>query len=145
MVEKPNSHEANRPVTAAVTSVPTSARPAAGRRTGRISPQPAARPPSNRISASATTPTASASLKSSKWIQPMPSDPTSMPSPRNSTRPGSRKRPAISEAARAAASSAPTTRMLALSCRRAACQARYSGVVYACEMPPSTMKLVALT
>jgi hypothetical protein len=45
-----------------------------------------------------------------------------MPTPRKSTRPGSRSRPAISEAARAAASSAPTMRMLALSCKREACQ-----------------------
>ena len=142
----PNSHEAAKPVTTAVISVPTSARLSAGRSTGRISAQPAARPPSNRISASAMTPTDSANAKSSKSIQPSPSDPMSMPSPRNSTRPGSRRRPAISEAPSAAASSAPTMRTLALSCKRAAyVRRRYSGVVYACEIPPSTMKLVALT
>ena len=58
--EKSNSQEAAKPVTTAVISVPGTARAIAGRSTGRISPQPAVRPPSKRISASAMTPTASA-------------------------------------------------------------------------------------
>ncbi len=57
---KPNSHAAASPQIAAVISVPSSARLITGLRTGRISPKPAARPPSNTISASATTPTSRA-------------------------------------------------------------------------------------
>ena len=74
-VEKPNSHEAARPVTTAVISVPGSASPIAGRSTGRISPQPAVSPPSNRISASAITPIVSARWKSSKCDQAEPVGP----------------------------------------------------------------------
>ena len=55
-VVRSNNHAATRPAITAVTSVPTSARPIASLRTGRISRNPAVRPPSNRISASATTP-----------------------------------------------------------------------------------------
>src|SRR5215217_6261784 len=126
-VEKPNSHEAASPVTTAVISVPGSANPIAGRSTGRISPQPAVSPPSNRISASAITPIVSARSKSSKWISPRPSEPISMPSPRNSTRPGSRTRPATSDAASAAASRAPTIRMRSPSGKREAFQPKPPG------------------
>ena len=47
--------------------------------TGRISSKPLERPPSNRISATATMPAWRASSKSSKSIQPSPSEPISMP------------------------------------------------------------------
>ena len=121
-VENPNSHEAANPVTTAVISVPGSASPIAGRSTGRISPQPAVSPPSNRISASAITPIVSARWKSSNAIRPRPSDPIAMPSPRKSTSPGSRTRPATSDAASAAASRAPTIRMRSPSGKREAFQ-----------------------
>jgi hypothetical protein len=49
-------HHRASAVIAAVSMVPKSARLIAGRRTGRISMKPAVRPPSNRISASATMP-----------------------------------------------------------------------------------------
>ena len=121
-VEKPNSHDAAKPVTTAVISVPGSASPIAGRSTGRISPQPAVSPPSNRIRASAITPIVSASSKSSNAISPIPSEPIAMPSPRNSTRPGTRTRPAISDAASAPASRAPTIRMRSPSGKRGSFQ-----------------------
>src|SRR5680860_1032708 len=83
--------------------------------TGRISLKPAARPPSNRISASATTPIVRASSTSSreppKSIRPRTSDPSSMPTPRNSTRPGTRRRPATSDAATPRTSRPPATRI----------------------------------
>ena len=60
-VLRSNSQTAAIPVIAAVANVPTSARPIAGRRTGRISSKPAISPPSNRISASATMPIVRAS------------------------------------------------------------------------------------
>src|SRR5215217_3847535 len=135
-VEKPNSHEAASPVTTAVISVPGSANPIAGRSTGRISPQPAVSPPSNRISASAITPIVSARSKSSKWISPRPSEPISMPSPRNSTRPGSRTRPATSDAASAAASRAPTIRMRSPSGKREAFQPKPPGRRVVAPGPP---------
>ncbi len=56
-IVRSNSHAAVNPATIAVTSVPSTAIMAAGRTTGRISWKPAARPPSNRISDSATMPT----------------------------------------------------------------------------------------
>ena len=56
-----NSRLAPKPTMTAVTSVPTVARLKAGTNTGRISCQPEARPPSNRISASAMMPTTRAS------------------------------------------------------------------------------------
>ena len=57
---KSNSQVAASPQIAAVISVPRSARLITGFSTGRISPKPALRPPSNRISASATMPTSRA-------------------------------------------------------------------------------------
>ena len=59
-VEKSNSQEAARPATRAVIAVPNTASESDGTSTGRISCQPAVSPPSNRISARASTPTASA-------------------------------------------------------------------------------------
>ena len=59
--EKSNSQEAVSPAITAVASVPRKARLSEGRSTGRISPQPDPRPPSNRISARAMTPTVRAS------------------------------------------------------------------------------------
>jgi hypothetical protein len=60
-VEKSNSHDAASPHSTQVPSVPRTARPSDGRSTGRISSNPAVSPPSNRISASATTPMVRAS------------------------------------------------------------------------------------
>jgi hypothetical protein len=60
-VLRSNSQMAAIAVMPAVTNVPTIARLSAGRSTGRISPNPAVRPPSNRISASATIPIVRAS------------------------------------------------------------------------------------
>jgi hypothetical protein len=60
-VLRSNSQIAATPVTPAVMKVPTSARFSAGRSTGRISSNPAVRPPSNRIRASATIPMVRAS------------------------------------------------------------------------------------
>jgi hypothetical protein len=97
-------------VSAAVASVPSVARMIDVRRTGRISSKPLERPPSNRIIATATMPAWRASSKSSKSIQPRPSDPISMPRASTSTRPGRRRRPAAREAARPAASRRPVNR-----------------------------------
>src|SRR5918999_2806393 len=110
-VSRPSSQVAASPTTAAVISVPNVASEMLGQSTGRISPQPAARPPSNRIRTSAITPIVRASSTSSKSIQPSPSEPISIPNPRNSTRPGMRRRPATSEAAMPSASSAPARRI----------------------------------
>ena len=60
-VLRSNSQTAARPVMPAVTKVPSRARLTAGRSTGRISSKPAVRPPSNRISTSATMPIVRAS------------------------------------------------------------------------------------
>jgi hypothetical protein len=60
-VGRSNSHEAANPQITHVPSVPTIASDSEDRRTGLISSKPAVRPPSNRISASATTPIVRAS------------------------------------------------------------------------------------
>ena len=60
-VERSNSHAAAKPQMTQVPSVPTIASDSDGRSTGRISSKPAVSPPSNRISASATTPIVRAS------------------------------------------------------------------------------------
>jgi hypothetical protein len=117
-IDRSRSHVAASPVTAAVTSVPTVASEIPGQSTGRTSLQPAAKPPSNRISESATTPIVLVSSTSSNAIQPSPSEPTSIPIPRNSTRPGTRTRPARRLAAIPAASSAPATRIMGPSLMR---------------------------
>ena len=109
-----NSSPAATAVSAAVASVPSVASAIEVPTTGRISSKPDDRPPSNRMSASATRPAWLASSKcfssSPNSIQPRPSDPISMPSSSTSTRPGMRRRPAASEATSPAASRAPTTR-----------------------------------
>ena len=97
-------------VSPAVASVPSVARMIDVFSTGRISSKPLESPPSNRISATATMPAWRASSKSSKSIQPSPSEPISMPRPSTSTRPGRRSRPAAREAARPAASRRPVNR-----------------------------------
>jgi len=83
LVSRLSSHEAARPTIAAVAAVPTMASAALGLSTGLISLQPAARPPSNRISARATTPIVRASSTSDalwpKSINPSTSEPISMP------------------------------------------------------------------
>ena len=58
--DRSSSTIAATPPIAAVRRVPKSARLIAGRSTGRMSSQPAVRPPSKRISASAITPIVSA-------------------------------------------------------------------------------------
>ena len=55
-VDRSNSTAAARPVTTAVTAVPTTASPSDGRSTGAAPASPVARPPSKRIAASARTP-----------------------------------------------------------------------------------------
>ena len=60
-VLRSNSHAAAKPQITAVPSVPRIASDSDGRSTGRISSKPADSPPSNRISASATTPIVRAS------------------------------------------------------------------------------------
>ena len=55
-VERSKSHTAARPVTTAVTIVPTTARLSAGVSTGRISSSPEVSPPSKRIRARAMIP-----------------------------------------------------------------------------------------
>ena len=55
-VERSKSNTAAKPVTTAVTIVPTTARLSAGVSTGRISSSPEVRPPSKRIRASAMIP-----------------------------------------------------------------------------------------
>ena len=54
--DRSNSTAATAPVTIAVTAVPATASPSDGRITGRSSCHPVARPPSNRMAASARTP-----------------------------------------------------------------------------------------
>ncbi len=60
-VVRSNSQEAASPVTTAVATVPMTASEIAVGSTGRISNRPDVRPPSNRISASATIPIVRAS------------------------------------------------------------------------------------
>src|SRR5215211_1061169 len=114
-VLRSSSQTAAKPTTTAVRMVPANASETLGPSTGRISPQPAASPPSNRISARAITPIVRASSTSwgerPKSIRPSPSDPIAIPRPRNSTRPGTRSRPATSVAAIPNASSAPASRI----------------------------------
>src|SRR5215210_4385804 len=118
--ERSSRRAAASPTMTAVATVPVVASETAGARTGRISDHPAARPPSNRISASATTPTVRVSSKSSKSISPSPSEPIAIPRPRKSTSPGTRSRPAASAARIPSASSAPVTSIIALASTRAA-------------------------
>src|SRR5215211_4852018 len=114
-VLRSSSQPAARPTIAPVATVPRVASERLGHSTGRISSQPAASPPSNRISARAITPIVRASSTSwgerPKSIRPSPSDPIAIPRPRNSTRPGTRSRPATSVAAIPNASSAPASRI----------------------------------
>ncbi len=109
------SRWAATPVSTAVPIVPSVASERLGATTLRMSSQPATRPPSNRISARAMIPIVRANSTSSreppKSISPRPSEPSSMPRPRNSTSPGTRRRPAARAAPMPAASRMPAARM----------------------------------
>ena len=115
-VLRPKIHFAAMPASAAVTAVPTVASEAAVPSTGRISDQPAVSPPSKRISTSAIVPSVRASSVSLNSIPPIPSEPASIPSPRNSSRPGMRTRSASSAPTIPAASRAPAIRISSASC-----------------------------
>src|ERR1700742_191988 len=110
-VLRSSSQVATRPTITAVSSVPSDASVTLGQTTGLISLQPQAKPPSNRIIASAMMPIVGARRPSSNSIQPSPSDPISIPRARNSSRPGTRRRPATSDAAIPSVRRAPATRM----------------------------------
>ena len=114
-IERSSSHAAVSPTPTAVRIVPANASERLVDSTGRISPQPALRPPSKRISATAMMPIVWASSTSSMLVpkssQPSPSEPISIPRPRNSTRPGTPSRPATRVATMPSASSAPATRI----------------------------------
>src|SRR5436190_2318752 len=122
-VLRSSSTAAIRPTIAAVPTVPTTASERLGQRTGRISSQPAASPPSNRIRASAITPIRRASSTSwSEWpksTSDRPSEPRTIPRPRKSTRPGTRSWPATSVAPIPRASSPPASRISVPSLMRA--------------------------
>ncbi len=107
---------AARPAITAVTAVPIVASEAAVPSTGRISDQPAVSPPSKRIRIRAIVPSVRASSASSNSMPPIPSEPASMPRPRNSSRPGTRTRSASSAPKIPAASRAPAIRISSASC-----------------------------
>ena len=112
----PKIQWAASPAAQAVIAVPIVAIEAAVPSTGRISDQPAVRPPSKRIRTRAIVPRVRASSTSSNSIPPMPSEPASMPSPRKSSRPGMRMRSASRAPRMPAASRAPATRISSASC-----------------------------
>ena len=113
-VVRSSSHAAARPTITACATVAKMASITLVRSTGRISPQPEARPPSNRMNTSAITPIVRASSTSlslpPKWISPSPSEPMAMARPSTTIRPGTRRLPATSDAAMPVASSAPASR-----------------------------------
>ncbi len=102
--------EAN-PAISAVRMVPSVPSEIAVASTGRISFQPAVSPPSNRIRTRPIVPRVRVSSASSNSTPPIPSEPTSIPSPRNSSSPGTWTLSAISAAAIPSASSAPPIRI----------------------------------
>ncbi len=105
-----NNRTAAKPVTIAVTSTPTVASREAVRSTGRRPRHAVVSPPSKRIATSPTTPMVRASSGSSSGIPPGPSEPSSIPSPRKTTRSGSPVRPAANAPRSDASRMAPTTR-----------------------------------
>ena len=107
----PKIQWAASPAAQAVIAVPIVAIEAAVPSTGRISPQPAVRPPSKRIRTRAIVPRVRASSTLSNSIPPIPSEPASMPRPRKSSRPGMRMRSASRAPRMPAASRAPATRI----------------------------------
>ena len=82
----PISHQAPNAVSAALITTPTLASSSAGLRPVRKVAKSVRRPPSSRITASATLPTQKLSLTSSKTIPPGPSSPARMPASRNTSR-----------------------------------------------------------
>src|SRR3954470_24648680 len=108
---RPKIHFAARPASAEVTMVPSVASETAVPSTGRISRQPAERPPSKMIRTRAIVPSVRASSASSNSIPPIPSEPASMPSPRKRSRPGTRIRSASRAAAIPAARRTPARRI----------------------------------
>ena len=115
-VPRPKIHFAARPAATAVTVVPSVASDAAVPSTGRISDQPAVRPPSKRIRTRAIVPSVRASSASLNSIPPIPSEPASIPSPRKSSRPGIRIRSASRAPRMPAASRPPPIRISSASC-----------------------------
>ena len=107
--EKSNSHAAARPATSAVSAVPTVARLIAGAEhrpdLGEAGVQ-AALEQDQRERDDADRPRQLVVVERA-IVQPKPSDPTSIPRPRNSSSDGTRTRPATSDASRPPASSAP--------------------------------------
>ena len=113
-VERSKSQVAASPVITAVITVPTVASEIAVPSTGLISLQPAVSPPSNRIRIRPIVPRVRVSSVSDtppNSTPPMPSEPITMPRPRNSSRPGTRTRSATLAATRAVASSRPAIRI----------------------------------
>ena len=110
-VPRSKSQIAAAPVISAVRTVPRVASETAVPSTGRISVQPALRPPSNRIRTRPMVPSVRVSSASSNSTPPMPSEPASIPRPRNSSRPGTRTRSATFAAASPIASSSPAIRI----------------------------------
>ena len=88
--ERSNRPRAASPVIPAVTNVPTIDSTTAGTATVRSRRHEVESPPSYRIAASDTTPTSRASWASSNAIPPGPSEPRSIPIPRNATSAGKR-------------------------------------------------------
>ncbi len=109
-------HFAARPAITAVSRVPIVASEAAVPSTGRISRQPEVSPPSKRIITRAIVPSVRASSALSNSIPPSPCEPASIPSARNSSRPGIRIRSASRAPAIPAASRIPAIRISSASC-----------------------------
>ena len=104
--DRPARWWAKKATTAAVITTPTVASTEAGARAVRRRSPGADSPPSNRITARATTAMFWATTSSSKRTRPRPSSPTTMPSTMNSRSPGTRYRLAAGVAATPMASSA---------------------------------------
>jgi hypothetical protein len=83
-----NTSMAAAPTMLAVTPTPTVASRLAGPSTDRTVSLGVARPPSNRISTRAMTPTVWANVTSLKRIHARPSSPMIIPMPRKTRRPG---------------------------------------------------------
>ena len=92
-------------------TTPTVLSIAAGTTTGRIARHGVVIPPSKRMIASPTIPTVRARCASENSMPPIPSLPSSIPSPRNATSTGTPALPATAAAATAASRIAPTTRI----------------------------------
>ena len=110
-VLRSKSQTAARPVITAVITVPIVASDTAVPSTGRICGQPAVSPPSKRIRTRPIVPRVRVSSASVNSTPPIPSEPISIPSPRKSSRPGTRTRSATLAAASPTARRRPATRI----------------------------------